>query len=247
VVDSAPWTAEAEEVFCDEPTRQEDSVDDDDTIRPVIRKPKPKPNIGLGFRPAPAIERETLSESSIPNLHSSLPTLPPRERRDSVESQVSHALPTRRSTMASTRVSPSGSQQPRFSLRQRLSSVNNDLFKHGRGESNHSHHQHHPPLSPTLTSGFQIGLSAVSPGFAIMPVERRAAKQMPRRRRTVSEGDVTRALGDAERLGREMDEREGGADDERMGGADSTTQSGPRWTRFFRGGMSWFKRNDTDA
>ncbi|KAH6917387.1 hypothetical protein BKA70DRAFT_1138900 [Coprinopsis sp. MPI-PUGE-AT-0042] len=242
VVDSAPWTAEAEEVLCDEPPSQVRLEEEDDaTIRPVVRKPKPKPNIGLGFRPAPAIERETLSESSVPNLHSSLPTLPPRQRRDSAESQVSHTQPTRRSTMASTRVSPSASQ-PRFSLRQRLSSVNNDLFSrhhnhHGRGDSSHSH----PPLSPTLTSGFQIGLSAVSPGFAIMPVERRS-KHVPQRRRTVSEGDLMGALGDAERLDRGVGEREGAGgsrEEERTSGAPQS----PRWTRFFRG-MSLFKRND---
>ena len=244
MVDSVPWTAEAEEVLCDDPPasrlQQQQEGEEASTIRPV-RKPKPRPDIGLGFRPAPAIERETLSESNLPNLHSSLPTLPPRQRRDSRESQLSHNQPTRRSTMASTRVSPSTSQ-PRLSLRQRLSSVNNDLFRHGRGESSHSAYPN-PPLSPTLTSGFQIGLSAVSPGFAIMPVERRS-KHVPQRRRTVSEGDVVRAFAEAERQDREAG-GEGGISrrDEAEERENGSAQSRPSWTRFFRG-MALFKRHD---
>jgi hypothetical protein len=96
----------------------------------------------------------------------------------------------------------------------------------------HPGHPHHAPLSPplghvpTLSTGFQIGLSPLSPGFTIAPRERRrrpsafgiggpsfvdvANDVVRERRRTVSEGEVTSQL----RSGRDDTTGDGSLDSE---------------------------------
>ena len=59
---------------------------------------------------------------------------------------------------------------------------------------------HSRPLSQVsaIGTGFQIGLSPVSPGFVIMPERRHGGTERVGRRRTVSEGDLTRQIREVE-------------------------------------------------
>jgi len=229
VVDVPPWSDEPEDV-CD----MSDSEDEDfdGTALPLHETSTPRlAGGGLApskFGPVP-MERETRSESSIPHLTGLgahrrpeslvLPpphgTSPTREGTNSTLSDLPRHV-ARRNTTAHP-LSPNLSS--RFALRHRLSSTNDDLHRQAWGSSSglsslanapsHSHGHLATPLSPPLNpAGFQIGLSAVSPGFAIMPMERKhrpshtsgltglgLPERERHRRRTVSEGDVISSFG----------------------------------------------------
>ncbi|THV04956.1 hypothetical protein K435DRAFT_816805 [Dendrothele bispora CBS 962.96] len=117
-----------------------------------------------------------------------------------------------------TRLSPESSQysvsRPSGSNRRRLPGLES-FSRHRRGSTfshyspNNTYTSQRPPLSPPLPTvstlagtGFQIGLSPVSPGFNIVPLERRRRTSNlglgpppgmdGERRRTVSEGQVRR-------------------------------------------------------
>jgi len=170
------------------------------------------------------MERETRSESSLPNIppsdtiglglnagggadtrlsQSTISTTKGKRQRAETQLYGGPRMPShrsRRSPMVDFNEPASSSQLP-----------------HARTVSYpHPGHPHHAPLSPphghvpTLSTGFQIGLSPLSPGFTIAPRERRrrpsgfgivgpsfadVANDVVRaRRRTVSEGEVTSQL-----------------------------------------------------
>ncbi|KAF6766038.1 hypothetical protein DFP72DRAFT_1161719 [Ephemerocybe angulata] len=161
---------------------------------------------------------------SLPEIHNS--------RQDELREQES-GTPRRRNSLLSTStglrpavdahstlpVSPT--YQTRYTLRHRLTS--HEMFPgrlssyssivNGHGGAGTSGSGVHGPLSPpinpvsTLGSGFQIGLSPVSPGFTLTPKVRKPRlgglgrasvvgdrERERERRRTVSEGDVNRLL-----------------------------------------------------
>ncbi|KAF4623904.1 hypothetical protein D9613_001803 [Agrocybe pediades] len=181
------------------------------------------------------MERETRSESNLPNV-STTPFVV-ESSSDAAYRDLEHvSSPTQSSFTSPSRPHRTGSQQlystprtPSHRSRRRPTAdgVTSPPTHHQHHQ--HSHHHHHPghsrtssypaPLSPplsgtvssTLGTGFQIGLSPLSPGFTIMPLERRRPSLMTQsgtsssfadvagdvvgsmrreRRRTVSEGEV---------------------------------------------------------
>ncbi|TFK41161.1 hypothetical protein BDQ12DRAFT_646977 [Crucibulum laeve] len=169
------------------------------------------------------MERETVSESNLPGLSASPDTL--------------DSIPERQPPSAATLAVPSGGiigRRPRSPLygtrlslgrRQtfdpRLPSTSSQHFRVASYPHSHTHSTIlHGPISPplatvsTLGAGFQIGLSPVSPGFTLVPRERRRRmtglgselvdvvrdtgeqerRRERRRRRTVSEGDAGRRI-----------------------------------------------------
>ncbi|KAG2023499.1 hypothetical protein CC2G_001146 [Coprinopsis cinerea AmutBmut pab1-1] len=257
VVDVTPWTDEPEEMLCNEAVSREE--DEETCLQEVpVSRPSGPPRIG----PVP-LDRGTRSESSVPNINASTfsdlhphkhhrvstdseASQPCRRRRGSTTSDVSQHRLSRRNT---THLPTSPSLGSRYSLKHRLASVGNELYRHSHGSTTHG-----GPLSPPLNpAGFQIGLSPVSPGFAIMPMERRSRHSQQQaglglglppgssnRRRTVSEGDAAARNG----LNADDGELEGGAGDEqeRGEGADGaeeglqrdrgSDEDSSRWTRW---------------
>ena len=166
-----------------------------------------------------AMERGTLSESDIPNMaifpqtvrselddpaqDSSLTSILTTEIHHPQAAQISSSpqLPSQRSVPYCTRRGPA--RRPSTSMHSGISRT---------ASQPHSQSTHLPPLGPvsSLGTGFQIGLSPSSPGFAIIPLDRRRRiSGMPSladvahdiivslreaERRTVSEGGLTRTL-----------------------------------------------------
>jgi uncharacterized membrane protein len=187
-----------------------------------------KPRIG-----PVGMERETLSESSLPNRSTTSSIglgfdlmQPP----SSIESP-SQRLRAEMQLYPSPRT-PSQHARRRPTADLHGSSSSSSQQTHNRTVS-FSHPSYlHTPLTPplgtvsTLGPGFQIGLSPLSPGFTIMPLERRGrptfadvAKgvvvDIQERRRTVSEGQVTRRVRD------HLDEEaNGGMSEENAGNSD---------------------------
>ncbi|KAF9056155.1 hypothetical protein BJ165DRAFT_1522098 [Panaeolus papilionaceus] len=129
------------------------------------------------------MERETRSESSVPHEVSSLTGLG-LDLGPETSSTVHCIAPTRADTqLYPTPRTPSNRIGPRRETVDGRPSLSPSLTSPGSHHRTVSHplHSHppHAPLSPplgsvsTLGTGFQIGLSPVSPGFTIMPMERR--------------------------------------------------------------------------
>ncbi|KDR84986.1 hypothetical protein GALMADRAFT_233518 [Galerina marginata CBS 339.88] len=174
----------------------------------------------LHFGPVP-LDRETRSESSLPTTGSG-PT--EGQTNPPPSSMISSAKRQR----AETQLYPSprtpshhSKHRPTVDLH-RSSSSSHQL--HGRTVSHPHPPYSHAALSPpplgtvsTLGPGFQIGLSPLSPGFTITPLERRrrpgpsladvASEVIQERRRTVSEGEATRRMRDDSRVDDEEAER----------------------------------------
>ncbi|KAK7468896.1 hypothetical protein VKT23_003393 [Stygiomarasmius scandens] len=147
-----------------------------------------------------------------------------------------------------SRLSPESSQystsRPSGSQRRHPTAI--DTYSRHRRGSTFSHYSPHntytpqrPPLSPTLPTvsalagtGIQIGLSPVSPGFGIVPLERRRRTSNlglgsppgmdSERRRTVSEGNMGRMAVEVES---EQGRQEG----------TNVPAGGWRWLRVFSG------------
>ncbi|TFK30439.1 hypothetical protein FA15DRAFT_690183 [Coprinopsis marcescibilis] len=266
-VDVGSWGDEADNspTACGEPLAldPDEQQDDETTLQATDSSKSVHPRIAT----AP-MERETRSESNIPNVTSDLDVLSFRpagpSRMGLDESPTSSIRLSHRLSRGSTHPVPDSDQhlpslpssptlRSRSTLRQRLSSLNNELQRHTRGSSFHANHHgslQSGPLSPPLNpTGFQIGLSPVSPGFAIMPVERRPrglglggapGSWEQHRRRTVSEGDIRGWLSDEEADGgRGHREGDDGEERNRLLGEETGTQedqhtSNPSsgWTRW---------------
>ncbi|KAF5370226.1 hypothetical protein D9615_010082 [Tricholomella constricta] len=194
------------------------------------------------IRPVP-MERETRSESNIHDLsRTSRPgvsELDPGSARSPQSRRLQRLLSPERETIP---CSMSSTNRVRIHRRRRTTL---DSWNHTSSSSQHIHASSllsPPPLMPmnTLGSGFQIGLSPVSPGFSIVPrergrrvsglgfadvvVEATLSPEERQRRRTVSEGDMRRratALGPRDRL----DER-GHEDDGSGAGGDEGVVTG---------------------
>lgn len=157
------------------------------------------------FGPIP-IERQTRSEPLQTSLPTSLVT-----SETGASAQSSHPHPRPRHTMYSsgTLLSPP-SFRTRFIQRRPTMTADTQRFSsssHQRATS-HPSNAFSPPLNTTVSTlgtGLQIGLSPVSPGFAIVPKERRRKlsglgvgdieQRFRSHERSVSEGDVRGSLG----------------------------------------------------
>lgn len=169
----------------------------------IVCQPEPRSHIG-----PVALERGTVSEGSLPNIPSSVGLdLGLQESQSFIDS------PSKRPRMASQLYAspraPSSRHvagRPMTDLQDSTSSLS-ATQGHPRTISFPNPSYLHAPLSPalgtvsTLGPGFQIGLSPLSPGFTIMPVERRGRPtfadvargvvfDVQQRRRTVSEGQI---------------------------------------------------------
>lgn len=186
-----------------------------------------------GGRPGPVpMERETRSESNVPNIADSVSAdlgsenvgmrLERRRIRPSVSPDGHLRRPRAKTLYASPRIPSTQSsrtaadqQALRFSSPPSHSQFLTRALSHSHANSQQgtSFHAHpHGTLSSPI-GGLQIGLSPLSPGFAILPVERRRGSgygnaigeavsesgnagklrlsKLPRRR-TVSDGEVSR-------------------------------------------------------
>ncbi|KAH9486938.1 hypothetical protein JR316_0001004 [Psilocybe cubensis] len=232
-VDVGPWVEETikltgeDEALYSEPTYTDADNEASEvhalSDQPTETTPPPKPGVG----PVP-MERETRSESYLPNIQqpslvglgidmgSPESTLPGK-------TQSSISTPDKR-TIVDTQLYPSPRTPSRPAKRKPTADINTSSSSihhphaHGHSRTQSYQHAHHGLPSPPLGSvsalgpGFQIGLSPLSPGFTITPLERRrrtsamggggstsfadvVSEAMAReqgRRRTVSEGEVTR-------------------------------------------------------
>ncbi|CAA7265805.1 unnamed protein product [Cyclocybe aegerita] len=200
-------------VLCPEPDDEnEEDARIGETV-PLTQQPQAQPISRLG---PVAMDRETRSESSLPNIPTSPtglgPDLGPEGlvHRHNQDSMLRSGKRRRAETqLYPTHRSPSHRSRKRPAADARVSSSSTAHQGHSRTASHH-----HAPLSPPLGTGFQIGLSPVSPGFTIMPLERRrpsgigiggpsmtdvanevVGDGVRARRRTVSEGEVGRMSG----------------------------------------------------
>jgi hypothetical protein len=183
----------------------------------LLPQPVPTPR-GLGLGYPSALRRPGLVPES-----STQPNLSPGRPSRSISSSSALLLPRRRGTTFDP------AHPPSFLLGRRFPSM------------------HTRPLSQVsaMGTGFQIGLSPVSPGFMIMPRERRRringfnwddnglARGMGTRRRTVSEGDLRRQLALAEQVESNEDGFEGG-EHEAEGSGGGEQSNGAR-----RDTLSW--------
>ena len=169
---------------------------------PVVSQPGTRSTFG-----AVPMERGTVSEGSLPNITSLATDLDLEQSRSTFTSpnkrpRLSSQLYSSPRTPSSRRVS----QRPSADLQSSTSTISLTQG-HPRNVSFPAPSYSHAPLSPglgtvsTLGPGFQIGLSPLSPGFTIMPVERRGrptfadiaqgvVSDVQQRRRTVSEGQL---------------------------------------------------------
>lgn len=183
-----PWTEEGEVILEDETALNPSEIEYESSgLRPLLG-------------PVP-IERHTRSEPL--QIDISAPSDLHEIEAEGSQSPSSYPQPGHHPTTSNSLLSPPlrtrfiqrrptvvGDTPRSASSHQRLTSYPSGVFS--------------PPLnSPTFGTGFQIGISAVSPGFAIMPKERRKKIGLgevvdhlrARERRSVSEGDVRGSLG----------------------------------------------------
>ena len=171
------------------------------------------------------MERQTLSESNIPTLSTSPQTVWPAldgPTRDSGPTSVPTMEDHRPRPYAQLTYPQGPSRRQRHSVRRELTTDITSMQSETSRSASHSHSSypqasHLPPLGPvsTLGTGFQIGLSPLSPGFTIVPLDRRRRTSgigttgrpsladvandiimglREERRRTVSEGGLARTL-----------------------------------------------------
>ncbi|RDB28885.1 hypothetical protein Hypma_015525 [Hypsizygus marmoreus] len=174
------------------------------------------------------MERETRSESHIPDL-----TRSPESGVVDLESEVlSRQTTVSHPDRLSALLSPD--RLHRISHRRRTT------LDHGTYTSSSALS---PPLLPSTLGGIQIGLSPVSPGFAIVPRERGRrvsglgigdGSTSQQRRRTVSEGDVGRSLAMAQDVREEGREDGAGEDGVLIGGGKGKRREGRRRWEWLR-------------
>lgn len=210
-VDIRPWTEEGLNLSGEDlAIYSETEVGRGEAAQPIM---VPPPTVGSPKIPqfGPVImERETRSESNIPNI--SPPSSPiglgldlgPEAANRLTQSSI---FPMGRRKGAQTQLYP-GPRTP--SIRR----PTYDISSHLAHSRNMTYPHPNPSLMPaspsigtvsTLGTGFQIGLSPLSPGFTILPLERRrrpsgmqasfadagseVVESVRERRRTVSEGE----------------------------------------------------------
>ena len=169
-----------------------------------------------------AMERRTLSESNISNIPIS-PQSAGLELDDPVQDSSLTPIPIPTTEIHRSRA-PQLSSSPevpsqRHSARRRMARQSTTSMHSGNSRTvsqPHSQTTHSPPLGgpvSTLGTGFQIGLSPSSPGFTIVPLDRRrrasgigatgrpsladVANEIMReteRRRAANEGELTRTF-----------------------------------------------------
>jgi len=211
-VDMGDWTEEDEDIIEDETALSTSEAEDEsgglgetgyhesDSNSTIKHSFSRKPHFG----PVP-IERQTISEP----LQTGLSTSSPIPEIGASGSQSSHPQPRHRHTMFTNNGLLSPPLRARFTQR-RPTMVGDTLRSASSHQRNTSFSSNvfPPPLNsavPAFGTGLQIGLSAVSPGFAIMPRERRRklsglglgdneAGLRAHQRRSVSEGDVRGSL-----------------------------------------------------
>ena len=126
------------------------------------------------------IERGTLSESNIPNKAMSSQSAD-LELNDPAQDSSFASIPTTEIHRSrAPQLSSSSPEVPsqRSSARRVLARQSSTSMQSGNSRTvsqTHSQTTHLPPLGPvsTLGTGFQIGLSPSSPGFTILPLDRR--------------------------------------------------------------------------
>jgi hypothetical protein len=179
---------------------------------PLLKQPSIIPQQSM------PMDRETRSESSMPSI-SGIDNQRPRRANTLYDSPRLPSIHTAGHSMISPDL-----QHARISTSPAESPILNRLLSHTRAPMHqpssfhlphpHAHPLTHGTLSSTLGPAFQIGLSPVSPGFAILPMERKKTNTYAaggdgvngnsgpgrrrywthriQRRRTVSDGEVSR-------------------------------------------------------
>ena len=216
-IDVGTWN-EGDDFSCQESFLLPDSEDLGDTQEAAAMSMTKQPS--SNHQPQ-AIERGTLSESNIPNV-----TISPQSGGLELDNpaQDSSLAPIPTTEMYRPRApqlssSPEVSSQRHSALARRGLAHQSPTSMHSGNSRTvsqpHSQITHSPPLGPVSTfgTGFQIGLSPSSPGFTIVPLDRRrrasaigatgrpsladVAHEIMReteRRRTVNEGELTRTI-----------------------------------------------------
>jgi len=203
------------------------------------------------------MERETMSESNIHDVARSS-----RSNDSSFDRTRSGRLQILLSPERAFRY-PSPLSPPTRSLTHHRRRTTLDIGSHASSSRAGYSTQLSPPLLPlnSLGSGFQIGLSPVSPGFSIVPRERGSrrsglgladvvgeatlSQEERQRRRTVSEGDMRRrALALAQRRDEDrLDERGNGDDGSGAGGEEHVvTRPGKGKGREDKRRWNWLRR-----
>ena len=178
-IDVGTWN-EGDDFSCQEGIQLPDSEDLGDTQEAAAMSMAKQPT--SNHRPVgpQTIERGTVCESSIPNMAMSSQSSD-LELNDSVQDSSLTSFPT--TEIHRPRVPQLSSSNPevpshRSSGRRVLPRQSSTSMHSGNSRTAsqpHSQTTHLPPLGPvsTLGTGFQIGLSPSSPGFTILPLDRR--------------------------------------------------------------------------
>ena len=214
-IDVGTWN-EGEDFSCQESILLPDSEDLGDTQEAAAMSMAKQPT--FNHRPQ-AMERESLSESNISNMAISpqsagLELVGPAQDSSLAPIPTTEIHRPRAPQLSSSPEVPS----QRHSARRGLTHQFPTSMHSGNSRTvsqPHSQTTHLPPLGPvsTLGTGFQIGLSPLSPGFTIVPLDRRRRTsgigtggrpsladvaidimRETERRRTASESGLTRTL-----------------------------------------------------
>ena len=199
-----PWTEEDINLTSHDVAEAQTSDDEETSALPeTSSRGGTVQSQGGSFPPPPAIERMTQSESSLPKP--SLPIISDRKNRPGFLDLDQRRGQSNRSIVGLYPAVRSPSHSARAGRRQATEDGYSASPGDGTRSAGHPHTPHvhygHRALSPPIpTPGFQIGLSPVSPGFTIMPMDRRrtsasladVAHDLMRRRRALSEGESTR-------------------------------------------------------
>jgi hypothetical protein len=199
-----------------------------ETLPVSMRVPSTSADIEQGFTPSSVLSRTSDGATWSPEPQHRL------SRRDSQSVRPSLKTSPRRRSTVHTSNGPSSSQHPHY----RTPSLNHTHANYG---------QISPPLL-AFGTGFQIGLSPLSPGFAVVPRERgRRSSELGlglgsgpadvvidetetlrelQRRRTVSEGDARRTTSVLSRSRRDSEHEDRGSLEDHVDGmAGGTSQN----------------------
>jgi len=256
-IDVGTWN-EGDDFSCQESMLLPDSEDLGDTQEAAAMSMTKQPT--CNHRPVgpQTIERGTLSETSIPNMamSSQLADLELNGPAQDSSLGLIPATEIHRPPQLSSSSPEVPSQRPfgrRVLARQSSTSMNSGNSR--TASQPHSQTTHLPPLGPVST-GFQIGLSPLSPGFTILPLDRRrrtsgigtagrpsladvasdiviGLRESERRRSASEGGELTRTLmNEVQDVSRDDGIDDGAAlREERVadGGIDETNNARKRW------------------